>query len=96
VRATEDDHRNVQGSMEPPHRRRGHVGARGGLEDGVSRLFRELVRISGVRFILRGVGLSHPKTCEFRKKFKTFNFFVAFMLPCIIFVLLSFLVFESV
>jgi hypothetical protein len=46
--------------MEPPHRRRGHMGMRRGLEGRVSRLLHRLIRISGTRFLLRGVGLSRP------------------------------------
>jgi hypothetical protein len=91
----------VQGSIEPPHRRRGYLGVRGRLEGRVSRLLRKLVWISGMRFLLRGVGLSHPETCEFRKILKLLFLTqelardVAFMLPCIIFLLLNALVIES-
>jgi hypothetical protein len=40
--------------------------------------------------------VSRPKTCECRNFFKTFYFFVAYILLCIIFVLSRALVFESV
>jgi hypothetical protein len=55
-----------------------------------------------MRFLLRGVGLSCPETCEFRKILKLLFLkqalarAVAFILPCIVSVLLSALVTESV
>jgi hypothetical protein len=98
----EQDHKNVQGSMEPPHRRRCHLAMRRRLEGRVFRLLLKLVRILGTRFLLSGVGLSRPETCEFTKILKLICLMqglarvVAFMLPCIIYVLLSTVVTESI
>jgi hypothetical protein len=88
--------------MEPSHRRKGHLGMRRGLEGRVSRLLHQLVQILGMRFLLRGVDLSHPETCKFRKILKLLFSIqelartVAFMPPCIISVLLSALVTASI
>jgi hypothetical protein len=98
----EQDPNNVQGSMEPPHRRRCRLATRRRLEGRVFTLLLKLVRISGTRFLLRGVDLSHPETCEFRKNLKLIFLMqglarvVAFMLPCIIYVLLSTVAAESI
>jgi hypothetical protein len=98
----EQDHKKVQGSMEPPQRRRGHLGMRRRLEGKVSRLLCKLVQISGTRFLLRGVGLLRPETCEFRKILKLLFLkqalakAVAFILPYIISVVLSALVTECI
>jgi hypothetical protein len=48
---------DVQSEMEQPYRRRGYLGKRRSTEDRISRYLFQSVRISGVRFILGGVGL---------------------------------------
>jgi hypothetical protein len=48
------------------------MGERRRIESIVSRLLFQTIRVSGVRFVLRGVGLSHPKF-EFEKNLKLFN-----------------------
>jgi hypothetical protein len=78
------------------------MGMRRILEGRVSRLLCDLVSISGTVFLLRGVGLSRPETCEFREILKLLFIMqglaraIAFTLPCIISTLLSALVTEYV
>jgi hypothetical protein len=61
--------------------------------------------VTGSAYILPNVSFEHSqsiacchalKTCEFRKFLKLFYFSVAFILPCIIYVLLIALVTESI
>jgi hypothetical protein len=57
----EQDDLDVQGSMEPQHRRRGYLGTARRVEGIILRLLRRIVRISRTRFLLTGVGLSRPE-----------------------------------
>jgi hypothetical protein len=52
---------DVQGSVEPPYRRKSHMGKRRRTKAKISKLLCWVVRISRVRFFLRRVGLSHPE-----------------------------------
>jgi hypothetical protein len=48
---------DVQGAMESTYQGRGYLGKRVRVEGRVSKFLFRSVRISGTRFILRGVGL---------------------------------------
>jgi hypothetical protein len=54
VRILETSERSA---MEPPYRGRGYMGKRGRVEGRIFKFLFQSVRISGTRFILRGVGL---------------------------------------
>jgi hypothetical protein len=51
---------DVQGAMESPHWGRSYMGKRRKIEGGVSKFLFWSIRISRMRFILWGVGLSRP------------------------------------
>jgi hypothetical protein len=48
---------DAQGAVESPYRGRSYLGKGRRVEDRVSKFLFRSVRISGTRFILRGVGL---------------------------------------
>jgi hypothetical protein len=48
---------DVQGAMESPHQGRSHLGKRRRVEGRVFKFLFRSIRISGMRFILRDVGL---------------------------------------
>jgi hypothetical protein len=58
---------DVQGSMEPPHRRRSHLGKRRRAEGRIPKLLYRVVGISRARFLLREVGLSHPEKSNLKR-----------------------------
>jgi hypothetical protein len=52
--------------MEPPHRRRSHMGKKRKVKVEFLNFLAELSK-SGGGFLLRGVGLSHPKNSKFER-----------------------------
>jgi hypothetical protein len=53
--------------MEPSHRRRSHLEKRRRIEGKISKLLRRVIQISRARFLLRGIGFSHPKNSNLKR-----------------------------
>jgi hypothetical protein len=60
------EHSDVQGLMEPPHRR-SHLEKKRRTEGRIPKLLWWVIWILRARFLLRGVGLSHPDKSNLKK-----------------------------